>query len=294
MDFKDYLESSARQINDELDQILSEFLNQIKKEKPKLIPFALGLINSCRGGKRIRGTLVKLGYEIVGGGLHLRGEKNALHLGGEITKVGAALEILHSAILIHDDIIDQSPTRRGLPSLYKALGGGHYGISQAIGLGDIGLYLPIQIIADSNFPDEFKNKALSYLSKTIVNTGWGEVLDVDLVNQKGKIPEEDIILLYKLKTAQYTISGPLILGAILAGAEEQLVRALEEFGENAGIAFQIQDDILDGEAQSMKDAKAKALEYALAAKKVIAKITEDVRMRKLLEEMCDYLVERSK
>lgn len=281
MDFKEYLENSARQINDQLDQIFADFLNEVKKEKPKLIPFALGLINSCKGGKRIRGTLVKLGYEIAGG-----------FPNEDILKIAAALEILHSAILVHDDIIDQSPTRRGQPSLYKVLGGDHYGISQAISLGDIGLYLPIQIIAESAFPDEFKNKALSHLSKTIVDTGWGEVLDVDLAAKKGKTSEEDIILLYKLKTAQYTISGPLILGAILAGADEELVREFGEFGENAGIAFQIQDDILDGEAQSVKDAKAKALKYALAAKKVIPKITKDSKVRKILEEMTEYLIER--
>lgn len=339
MDFKKYLEEIALLINNQLDQIFADFLNEVKKEKPTLIPFALGLINSCKGGKRIRGMLTKLGYQLTGG-----------FPNEDIFKVAAALEILHSAILIHDDVIDQSPTRRGQPSLYKALrpkdgrvGGDHYGISQAISLGDIGLYLPIQIIADSNFSDEFKNKALSYLSKTIVATGWGEVLDMDMARQAGKAKEENIILLYKLKTAKYTISAPLILGAILAGADEKLISKLGEFGEAAGIAFQIQDDILDITSdieegkntllvtQAFKKADPKglrvleqyygkgysedqgqevrkvfletgsldysskiALQYASTAKKVIPKITKDIQMIKLLEEMIGYLVKRSK
>lgn len=331
MDFKDYLEVNAQRVNQELDEILSQFFNETKRISLKLLPFAQAFLNSCQGGKRIRGTLTVLGYEIAGG------------RGGEIVKVGAVFEILHSSLLIHDDIVDQSPTRRGQPSLYKALGGGHLGISQAISLGDIGLYLPIQIIADSNFSDEFKNKALSYLSKTIVETGWGEVLDMDMARQAGKAKEENIILLYKLKTAKYTISAPLILGAILAGADEKLISKLGEFGEAAGIAFQIQDDILDITSdieegkntllvtQAFKKADAKglrvleqyygkgysedqgqevrkvfletgslnysskiALQYASTAKKVIPKITKDIQMIKLLEEMIGYLVKRSK
>lgn len=255
MDFKDYLEVNAQRVNQELDEILSEFLNETDRISIKLLPFARAFLNSCKEGKRIRGVLVKLGYEIANESTDYRLQSTA-EVGSrktvDILRIAAALEILHSAILIHDDVIDQSPTRRGQPSLYKALrpkdgrvGGDHYGISQAISLGDIGLYLPIQIIADSNFSDEFKNKALSYLSKTIVTTGWGEVLDVDMARQAGKAKEEDIILLYKLKTAKYTISAPLILGAILAGADEKLISKLGEFGEAAGIAFQIQDDILD-------------------------------------------------
>ncbi|MBI2020587.1 polyprenyl synthetase family protein [Candidatus Daviesbacteria bacterium] len=307
MDFKSYLELNAKKINLELDLILQDFLNEVKKTNIKLVPFALGLINSCKGGKRIRGVLVKLGYELTGNGLHLRGEakmSSGPHLGGDILKIAAAFEILHTAFLIHDDIMDQSPIRRGQPSLYKALGGGHYGISQAITVGDIGLALPVKIIAQSNFLGEYKIKALEYFSQMIINTGWGQIMDVELVRGKGKGEsldfardkrgkgEMEFVQLYK--TAKYTIAGPMQIGAILAGAEDEKLGVLGMFGENLGIAFQIQDDILDGEIKEVDQAKLKALEYTSKAKKIISQITDELQTRKLLEEMCQYLVQRDK
>lgn len=280
MDFKDYLQTHALQIEEELEKILQEFLNDTKKITPDLLPFALGLINSCKGGKRIRGALTILGYQIAG-------EETSQ----EIIKVGAAYEILHAAILIHDDIIDQSSTRRGQASLYKALGGGHYGISQALSLGDIGLYLPLKIITDLSFPDQEKIQALNHLSRTVINTAWGEILDLER--------NKDMILVNQLKTAQYTVCGPLILGAILAGAEEKLIRVLGEFGENLGIAYQIQDDILDGEKEPenreySENMKLKALEYTNRGKKLIAQITSDRQMIRSLEQLTDFMIERSK
>lgn len=289
MDFKKYLEVNAHQVDQILEQILSEFLSEVKKDKPKLLPFALGLINSCKGGKRIRGVLVKLGYELV------------RPVDVEILRISAAIEILHAALLIHDDVIDQSPTRRGQPTLYKALShpkdvrvaGDHYGISQAISIGDIGLYLPIKIISGSNFDNDLKIKVLSLLSKTVIDTGWGQILDVEKPGWKDRSPDEaNFINLFK--TAKYTIAGPLQLGAILAGAEEELLGRLGLFGENLGIAFQIQDDILDGEVESADDAQAKALEYVSKAKQMIPEITSNDKMRKLLEEMAEYMVVRTK
>ena len=250
MDFKSYLRVNAQTIDEKLDEILSKLLKEIKKTNIKLLPLALGLYNSCKGGKRIRGTLVKLGYEIAMSNLKWQ-MSNLQHK--DIIKIAAAFEILHTAILIHDDIIDKSPTRRGQKTLYRALGRDHYGISQAISIGDVGLYLPIKIISESKFLHEYKIKALKHISETIINTAWGEVLDVELPHLGEKMEEEDVIAIHKLKTAQYTISGPLILGAILGGASEKLLEVLGQFGKNLGIAFQIQDDILGvfGEEKSL-------------------------------------------
>lgn len=240
MDFKSYLNSAAATVDEQVELVLSEFLSEIKKTNPKLVPLALGLVNTCKGGKRIRGVLVKLGYEIGMESSDISRQSSDK----EILKVGVAYEILHAALLNHDDIIDKSELRRGKYTLYKALGGDHYGISQALILGDIGLFLPVKLIASSNFPDDFKNKALSYFTQTVIDTGWGEALDVELGNLQIERKEADVLAIHKLKTAQYTISGPLIIGAILAGGSDELLEKLDEFGENLGIAFQIQDDIL--------------------------------------------------
>lgn len=347
MDFKKYLSVSANNLDQEIEKILTDFLHQVEKINLKLVPFALGLISSCKGGKRIRGVLVKLGYEIASS-LTSFAPRN-----DEVIRVGAAYEILHAAILIHDDIIDQSQLRRGKPTLYQALGGNHYGVSQALAVGDVGLYLPIKLIADSNFLGEYKNKALSHFAQTIINTGWGEVLDVEIPHLGGNRVETDVLAIHSLKTAQYTVSGPLILGAILAGADEELLGMLGMLGENLGIAFQIQDDILGvfgeeeelgksvtsdieegkntllitealkranpkqrqildkyygrgsrggleevrkvfGETGSLDYSHQFGLKYVTQAKKIIPQVTKDSNMRKLLQDLADYLVERSK
>ena len=246
MNFKSYLNENAEKLDREIGEILGDWLKEVQKTSSKLVPLAQAFIQACEGGKRLRGTLVKLGYEMTpsvrDSSLIAQNDKNKNQ--NDIVKVGVAYEIFHAAILTHDDVIDQSPLRRGQPTLYKALGGDHYGISQAIGLGDAGLFLSVKLIADSSFLGEYKNKALSYFAQTIINTAWGEVLDVELPHLNRERIEKDVIAIHRLKTAQYTVSGPLILGAILAGGDDHLIRALGEFGESLGIAFQIQDDIL--------------------------------------------------
>ena len=288
MDFANYLKDNAGQINEELDLILADFLNEVKKTNIKLLPFALGLLNSCKGGKRIRGVLVKLGYEI-------EKESSAIsHQTSDILKIAAAIEILHTGFLIHDDIMDESLRRRGQPSLYSALGGNHYGISQAITVGDIALYLPIKLIIESDFLGEYKLKVLSHLSQIVINTGWGQIMDVESASAEASADKgiKDFINLYK--TAKYTVAGPLQIGAILAGADEILVKLLGEFGENLGIAFQIKDDILDGEAKSPDEANAKVLEYTDKAGKIIPNLTDAPKMRILLNKLVDYMIERTK
>src|SRR3989344_4663995 len=285
MVFEKYLEENATLINEELDLILSEFLNETKKTNIKLLPFALGLLNSTRGGKRIRGVLVKLGFEIASPAY---GEAR-----NDVLKVAAAYEILHAGFLIHDDIMDESTVRRGQPSLYQSLGGMHQGISQAISVGDIALYLPIKLISETNFLGDYKLKALNQLSEIVMNTGWGQILDMEPNSAEASRDKEFI---YLFKTAKYTIAGPLQIGAILGEMDPTSpeFRGIKEFGENLGIAYQLQDDILDKEVESLDEARQEALKYSSLAKGMIEQITDDLGTRKLLEEMCTYLVERSK
>lgn len=264
MNFERYLKENAQKVEKELDKILAKFELETKKISPKLQPQVKQFINCCKGGKRIRGVLVKLGYEIG------KGKKT-----NEIFTIGAGLEILHTAILVHDDIIDQSLLRRGKPSLFKTIG-----LYSALTLGDLGFFLAFKIIAESNFP--YKNEALRVLSKTMIDTTIGQMMDIQ---------KEDPELTAQLKTAQYTILGPLTLGAILAGANK-LIRPFREFGENLGVAYQIKDDILDQDLNSTEITRAQG--YVEKAKKVIPDITKDPNMSKLLEQMADYLVQRTK
>lgn len=269
MDFKQYLKAQALELEKEENKILGKEFTYAGKTDKKLITLMQAFIASCKGGKRIRGVLVRLGYELAGGSE------------SEIVKIGSAYEILHSSILIHDDIMDQSPQRRGKPSVYKALGGNHYGVSQAICLADFGFFLCVKIISQSNFPQERKNKALEYLSKIMTDTALGQMLDIKKANP---------VLVNKLKTACYTIAGPLRIGAVLAGADEKLLRNLAKAGENLGIAYQLRDDILDNEA---KDPQKTVKEAGKYVKKALNFLPQAGKTGKLLTQMAQFMLERT-
>lgn len=248
----------------EIDKLLQDLRSQVKKISLQLLPLVDKFIESCGGGKRLRGKLVLLGYKLAAG------KQNR-----EVLKIAAAYEIMHAAILAHDDIIDQSLTRRDKPSLYKAVG-----TEQAITLADLGFFLAIKIIAESKFPEKAKNEALKLFSQTMMDTAIGQMLDIQ---------KSDPVLVRKLKTAKYTVAGPLQLGAVLAGGKLDL---LDQFGTNLGIAFQIKDDILDKEA--IDGDLENALKYIDKARKMIPKLTKDAKMRKVLNELADYMVKRTK
>lgn len=270
MDFKKYLKAQALELEKEENKILGKELAYAGKTDKKLIPLIKAFIASCKGGKRIRGALVKLGYEMAGG------------TKAEIVKIGSAYEILHTSVLIHDDIMDQSPQRRGNPSLYKALGDNHYGVSQAISLADFGFFLCVKIISQSNFPSERKNKALETLSKIMTDTALGQMLDIEKANP---------VLVNKLKTACYTIAGPLQIGAVLAGADEKLLKNLSKAGENLGIAYQLKDDILDNEVKDPQESVKEAGKYI---KKALNFLPQAGKTGKLLREMAQFVIERTK
>lgn len=233
MDFPQYLKDSTQDINQEIESFFKGWNQYVGKVSPKFLPLLEAFAKCCNGGKGLRGTLVRLGFELAGG-------KDT----AEIIKPAAAVEILNTALLAHDDIIDLSPTRRGKPTLYRALGGDHYGISQAICLGDLGFFLAEKLVQDSGFADTLKNKAISSFIQTMIDTAMGEMLDVELPHLADRGSEGDVLTIFHLKTARYTIVGPLHLGAILGGADEALLSQLVQLGESLGIAFQIQDDIL--------------------------------------------------
>lgn len=298
VDFEKFSKETVGQINKELKGLLEEWRSEIGRISSNLLPLVDEFIKGCKGGKRIRGILVVLGYEIgrdhLGGVMVSQAQPATIRgdLGEEeIIKVAAAYEIFHTAILAHDDIIDQSLVRRSRPSLYQALGGNHHGESLAICLGDGGFFLATKVIAEANFPDKEKNEALKYFSSIMLNTAMGQILDVD----KG-----DHLTVAKYKTAKYTVSGPLVLGAILSGARfDHLdhLDKLDQFGESLGIAFQIQDDILDSEVDwigGFDCAKKEAEKYKNKALGVLPTITKDKKMSKLLQHLAEYLVSREK
>lgn len=233
MNFKTFVTTETEIVNKALNSYLFDTKKNLIDINPLLGDLFQSFININQDGKRLRALLVKLGYLIAGGK-----DESA------ITKPMLAVEIFHSSILAHDDIIDQSPLRRGKQTLHHQLGNNHHAISQTIVLADYGFFLANKLISESKFDHQNKNKAFQIFNNTVLDTAVGEMIDVEIPFQKKDITAKDALNISLFKTARYTFTGPLQIGAILAGADNKVLESLEKYGDNLGIAFQIQDDIL--------------------------------------------------
>ena len=204
------------------------------KYSPIIRRFYEDLADFSQGGKRLRAFLVYLGHKI-GDGQNVK----------KILPIALAYELAHSFLLIHDDIIDESDVRRGKSTIhkrYEKIFGSHYGMSQAIVLGDIACFEAFDLVNSSEFTNSQKVACQNQLIATLLETGYGEALDVDYSFRQATL--EEIRQMIELKTAKYSFVGPLTLGAILAGASKSQLDSLAKFGLSVGCAFQLQDDIL--------------------------------------------------
>ena len=188
--------------------------------------------NYSRGGKRIRAYLVELGYEMC-----------TRNYDERILLPSLSYEIFQTGVLIHDDIIDESTTRRNMPTMHVSLGNNHPAISKAICIGDIGLFSAIDAIIKSGFSDASIIKAIEHQIRVFEVTISGELKDIEL-STLDEYKLDDVIEMYELKTSWYTFIGPLQLGAILGGASSEVLSQIKEIGLAMGVAFQIKDDIL--------------------------------------------------
>ncbi|MBI5553525.1 MAG: polyprenyl synthetase family protein, partial [Candidatus Diapherotrites archaeon] len=196
---------------------------------------------TLRPGKRIRPVLCIKGYECAG-----------LKSDSDIVLASISFELLQSYLLIHDDLMDNSSTRRGEPSF-------HYlfhkpvpqqdsltlrlGENQAIIGGDLLQSFAFDAILESGFSPQVKSHALKHLIYINEFTAIGQELDL-LLSSQNEFTEADVLKVHEFKTAKYTIEGPLLLGAILAQAPPKVLAQLSAYAVPIGIAFQIHDDIL--------------------------------------------------
>lgn len=226
-----------KQFKTKLDKELEIFFNKRIKEAKSIDPSAKQIMTSLKNftlgsGKRIRAALIYYGFKCFKN----NNEK-------ELLKASMCIELIQSYLLIHDDIIDKDELRRGKPTLHKQYeknNNPHYGISMAILAGDILSSLATQLLAYTKFKN--KLKAIAELNKIIPKVIYGQILDI---KSELKLPtEKSIDKIHHLKTATYTVEGPLHIGAILAGANEKYLKQLSRYAIPLGKAFQIQDDIL--------------------------------------------------
>lgn len=248
-------------LQERIHAILENQTPDFERIAPSLGSECLGSLAeyACRG-KLIRGSLVFLGYELCGK------DSSDESIRDQLLSLGAAMELLQSALLIHDDIMDRDLIRRGKPSIHahyqKILDdagiadSAHQGEALAICLGDIAIFSAWQVISGLGLPAPLVQELSKAASLELNRVALAQMLDV--ANGAAgdsplprSFPENDkngeeacIKNIYRFKTGRYTFSLPLALGATAAGASKEDITALEEAGEELGIVFQVKDDEL--------------------------------------------------
>lgn len=244
MDISQELKSFKARIDPRIAAYFDSAIEEAKKEDDLIAEALLAVKElALAGGKRLRPAFMYHGYRAAGGDDDER-----------ILDTAVAVELLHLFLLVHDDIIDRDDMRHGIPSLhrrYAEIGrrhfsdgdADHFGVSIALIMGDMLMAFGNDIIFRSGFPHDRVFRALSTLQKTVSYTVIGQGRDI-YMEYKKSATEDEILSMYRNKTARYTVEGPLHLGAILAGASEEMLERLSAYALPLGVAFQIRDDIL--------------------------------------------------
>jgi len=148
-----------------------------------------------------------------------------------------AIELFHSFSLLHDDVMDQAEVRRGQPAVHVK-----YDTNTAILSGDVMLIYVYKFISES-VPIEYLPEVLQIFNKVAIEVCEGQQMDMDFEN-RDNVSISEYIQMIGLKTA-VLLAGALQIGALTAGASKEDAANLYNFGKNIGLAFQIQDDLLD-------------------------------------------------
>lgn len=208
----------------ELSTIISDELGRIEYPKnPSLlyepIDYILGL-----GGKRMRPILVLMAHQLF--------DKNI----EKAISPALAIEVFHNFTLLHDDIMDKAPLRRGQQTVHEK-----WNANVAILSGDTMLVQAYQLMADVD--KSIVKPTLEVFSKAAIEVCEGQQWDMDFETQQN-VSIEDYLKMIEYKTA-VLLGAALQIGGITAGASAQQQNHLYEFGRNMGIAFQLKDDLLD-------------------------------------------------
>ena len=232
-------------VKPQIKKEITNFNNEIKKEKNVNIKDnidAFCLLNES--GKMVRGTLILLGY-------HFNKDDFTYAL-----PLACAYEVFETSILVHDDIIDNDVLRRNQKTItaynndkYKELKDNHFSEAIAICMGDYGIHKANDLIITKYGKAKCFSKLLKTYNDIVIDTIRGELIDViSPFEEKNKLfkndVEKNVMDIYTLKTAWYSIVGPIILGMILSNSKDNDINEIANFALPLGIAFQIQDDLL--------------------------------------------------
>lgn len=232
----------------EFDRQLQEFLDEKIRSFFVKDPFLSSLLTHTRSlilssGKRIRPFVASLSYE-VNGGTDVVGARHLF----------ISLELFHGFALMHDDIMDGGRMRHGLKTLHefayevlkkqKKNSEKKTAESFAILVGDLLFSWSWEVLSSDAFDKHLLLEVRRYFSSMAEDTMKGQLIDIDMTT-KTTVFTSEIIEKMRLKTAMYTFSYPLLIGASLAGATLEVKQFCQSFGESLGLGFQIQDDIFD-------------------------------------------------
>ncbi|MFC7849912.1 polyprenyl synthetase family protein [Arthrobacter sp. NPDC057388] len=232
-----------------IDEVLTSFFARSKARAEAMHPEYLSLWQclerTTAGGKRFRPRLVMTAHDLLGGSDRVAA-----------ATVAAAFELLHTALIVHDDVIDRDYTRRGAPNVAgtyrnRAAASGssteradHTGLSTAVIAGDLALSNAYRLLSEADVDPPTRQRLGDLLDEAIVASAAGELLDVLAPLDSTPQTVDEVLTMSKLKTAVYSFDAPLCAGAVLAGADQELVGALGEFGRTIGTAYQVADDLI--------------------------------------------------
>jgi geranylgeranyl diphosphate synthase, type I len=242
-------------VRDRIDAELRGSLEDVRRDVARAHPDGARVVDELRavieaGGKRLRPAFCYWCYRAASGREDVR-----------IVRVGAALELLHTLALVHDDVMDDSAVRRGAASVHARVAddlrrrgspvdAAHAGRSVAILVGDLAAALADRMFLEAGFAPDRLLAAHRIYDDARVAMAAGQYLDVAAAAMTAsgapadvEPPEALARRIAALKTADYTVVAPLRIGAALAGATPELERALVRYGEPLGEAFQVRDDL---------------------------------------------------
>jgi geranylgeranyl diphosphate synthase, type I len=199
-----------------------------------------------RGGKRLRPLFAYWGWRAVAPG--------GVSPGPDLLQLLGALELLHACALVHDDVIDVSATRRGLPTVHRQFADRHrerkwlgsaeqFGVSTAILLGDLSLVWADDIVMSADLPPNAHRRVQRVWADIRTEVLGGQFLDI-VAEASGAETVASALNVNTYKTASYTVSRPLQFGAAAAADRPDVQTIFGEVGTGLGVAFQLRDDVL--------------------------------------------------
>lgn len=258
-----YSENVLTQVQTNLDNFCVKQRNDFEAISSDLVPVVDYTQSLLQGGKRFRALFCYWAWRAsLSESSYHQSEQEVNDSEQAIAGIAASLEMFHAAALVHDDLLDQSDTRRGAPAIHKRFESLHkekqwagaperFGVAGSVLVGDLMLGWSSEIFGNAllHSPNrEIESACRDEFSLMRVEVMAGQYLDVLEENAattrpiKEGVGRAEKVILYK--TAKYSIEAPLRIGAAFAGADQSTLNVFTQFGIPLGIAFQLRDDIL--------------------------------------------------